>query len=52
MGQKTIWTVSYVFQCAKISEMSLQQKRGCIKEIDKAAMRDFEAMVKFCEQEG
>ncbi|XP_055079781.1 ATP-dependent DNA helicase Q5 isoform X2 [Periophthalmus magnuspinnatus] len=29
-----------------------QQKRGSIKESDKAAMKDFEAMVKFCEQEG
>lgn len=29
-----------------------QQKRGSIKETDKAAMKDFEAMVKFCEQEG
>ncbi|XP_072298636.1 ATP-dependent DNA helicase Q5 [Eucyclogobius newberryi] len=29
-----------------------QKKRGSMKESDKAAMKDFEAMVKYCEQEG
>ncbi|CAL9693772.1 unnamed protein product [Knipowitschia caucasica] len=29
-----------------------QKKRGSMKESDKAAIKDFEAMVKFCEQEG
>ncbi|CAJ1076399.1 ATP-dependent DNA helicase Q5 [Xyrichtys novacula] len=29
-----------------------QEKRGKAKETDKAAITDFEAMVKFCEQEG
>ncbi|XP_056257155.1 ATP-dependent DNA helicase Q5 [Seriola aureovittata] len=29
-----------------------QEKRGCAKETDKAAITDFEAMVSFCEQEG
>ncbi|XP_026180887.1 ATP-dependent DNA helicase Q5 isoform X1 [Mastacembelus armatus] len=28
-----------------------QEKRGCAKDTDKAAIKDFEAMVSFCEQE-
>ncbi|XP_029014172.1 ATP-dependent DNA helicase Q5 [Betta splendens] len=29
-----------------------QEKRGCAKDTDKAAITDFEAMASFCEQEG
>lgn len=34
-----------------ISWTRLQEKRGSAKESDKTAMKDFEAMVLFCEQE-